>query len=395
MELRDYLLALRRYWTTWVGVTVAALVVALGVVLISPPSYQATAQVFVASLGEGTSGSQFVNQRVTSYPDVARSSAVLGPVIEELGLTESVAQLRSRVSASNPAETSQIDIAVTDADAERASVVANAVAEQFGGVVELLEKPGTDAAPVELTVTDPATVPSSPVSPAPGLLLPLGLMVGLALGAAAAVVRSRVDTRMYTGDDVRSAWGRDDELTVHTPAADRRRNPLAGRPVTLLARQLEPLAEDRTLSVVVLSPSADDEATARRLVDEVTAELTGWDVPVEVAATVSDTPAHPDRAGVQLAVGSPGTSLREWRRIGREHDGVVLAVESGRVDRAELREVRSILGAAGIRPLAVVVTPRRRGVRAAVDTPAALPTPAPPRPAPGARPAVPVPAGRR
>src|SRR5688572_21528063 len=117
MELRDYLLALRRYWTTWLGVTGAALLVALGVVLISPPSYQATAQVFVASLGEGTSGSQFVNQRVTSYPDVARSSAVLGPVIEDLDLAESVADLRARVSASNPAETSQIDIAVTDADA--------------------------------------------------------------------------------------------------------------------------------------------------------------------------------------------------------------------------------------------------------------------------------------
>jgi len=114
MELRDYLLALRRYWTTWVGVTVAALAVATGVVLITLPTYQATAQVFVASLGEGTSGSQFVNQRVTSYPEVARSNAVLEPVIRDLDLTESVADLRTRIAASNPAETSQIDIAVSD-----------------------------------------------------------------------------------------------------------------------------------------------------------------------------------------------------------------------------------------------------------------------------------------
>ena len=349
MELRDYLLALRRYWTTWVGVTVAALLVALGVVLISPPSYQATAQVFVASLGEGTSGSQFVNQRVTSYPDVARSSAVLGPVIEDLGLTESVADLRARVTASNPAETSQIDIAVTDTDAERAAQVSNAVAEQFGAVVELLERPGTGKAPVELTVTDPATVPTSPVSPAPGLLLPLGLLVGLALGVAAAVVRSRLDTRLYTADDVRAAWGTDGQaLTVHAPAADRRRNPLAGRPVTLLARELEPLAEERAVRVVVLSPSVDGEAAARRLVDEVRAELAGWDVPVDVAPTATTAPADNDRPGVQLAVGSPQASLKEWRRIGREQDCVVLAVESGQVDRAVLREFCLVLWSAGM-----------------------------------------------
>ena len=394
MELRDYLLALRRYWTTWVGVTVAALLVALGVVLISPPSYQATAQVFVASLGEGTSGSQFVNQRVTSYPDVARSSAVLGPVIEDLGLAESVAALRSRVSASNPADTSQIDIAVSDADAERAAEVANAVAERFGTVVEQLERPGTGETPVELTVTDPATVPASPVAPAPGLLLPLGLLVGLALGVAAAVVRSRLDTRLYTGDDVRSAWGADgSELTVHAPSADRRRNPLAGRPVTLLARQLEPLAEDRPLQVVVLSPALDGEPAARRLVDEVRDELTGWGVPVEVTVSVATAPAQGGRPGVQLAVGTPEASLREWRRIAREHDGVVLTVEPGRVDRAELEEIRSILGTAGIQPLAVVISSRRRaaGVRPSAET---APLAPPPRPSAATRTA-PVAAGHR
>ena len=376
--------------------TGAALLVALGVVLISPPSYQATAQVFVASLGEGTSGSQFVNQRVTSYPDVARSSAVLGPVIEDLDLAESVADLRARVSASNPAETSQIDIAVTDADAERAAEVANAVAEQFGTVVEQLERPGTGEAPVELTVTDPATVPTSPVAPAPGLLLPLGLLVGFALGMAAAVVRSRVDTRLYTADDVRSAWGEDGRaLTVHAAAADRRRNPLAGRPVTLLARQLEPLAEDRPLRIVVLSPSVDGEADALRLADEVRAELAGWAVPVAVDPTMGAAPARDDRPGVRLAVGSPEASLREWRRIGREHDGVVLAVDSGRVHRAELQEVRSVLGAAGIQPLAVVVSPHRRSARATpADAPAPRPAAAQPAPTPGTGRA-PVASGRR
>ncbi len=140
MELRDYGVALRRHWRAGVGVALACLLAAVVVVLATPATYRATAQVFVASTGEGTSGSQFVNQRVTSYPDVARSRAVLDPVIRSLGLDESFADLRERVEATNPLETSQIDIAVTGRDAAEAARVADAVAEEFGTVVEQLER---------------------------------------------------------------------------------------------------------------------------------------------------------------------------------------------------------------------------------------------------------------
>ena len=237
MELRDYGTALRRYWATWIGLALAGVLVALTVVLVSTPTYQATAQVFVASTGgEGTSGAQFVNQRVTTYPDVARSRTVLGSVIEELGVEESVADLRARVAAVNPPDTSQIDISVSDEDPEEAAAIADAVAQEFGLAVEVLERTRDGVSPVDLTVTDPATVPTSPVFPQPALLLLLGLVVGLALGAAAAVVRSRTDTRLYTEDDVRSAWGAGaEDLPVHAPSAGRRGR---GRPATLLARRL-------------------------------------------------------------------------------------------------------------------------------------------------------------
>ncbi|MDP9428810.1 MAG: Wzz/FepE/Etk N-terminal domain-containing protein, partial [Actinomycetota bacterium] len=214
MELRDYGVALRRHWKTGVGMTLACLLAAGVVVLATPVTYRATAQVFVASTGEGTSGAQFVNQRVTSYPDVARSRTVLDPVIESLGLDESFADLRARVEATNPLETSQIDIAVTGRDAAEATRVADAVAEEFGTVVEQLERPPGGRSPVDLTVTDPATVPTSPASPQTGLLLTLGLVVGLALGAAAAVVRSRVDGTLHSAEDVRAAWGPADDVPV-------------------------------------------------------------------------------------------------------------------------------------------------------------------------------------
>ncbi|MGY1680187.1 YveK family protein [Geodermatophilus sp. SYSU D01176] len=358
MELRDYGTALRRHWTTGVGVVLACLLAAVVVVLATPPTYRATAQVFVASSGEGTSGAQFVNQRVTSYPDVARSRAVLDPVIEDLGLDESFADLRARVEASNPLETSQIDIAVTGRDAAEAARVADAVAEEFGAVVEQLERPAGGAAPVDLTVTNPATVPTSPASPQTALLIGLALVVGLALGAAAAVVRSRVDGRLNSADDVRAAWhGADDVPVLARPAGRARRSALAGEPGAVLARRLEALAEDRPVSVALVSSSP--ELTPWSLVEELAQRLRAAGLPTAVVDPAGDdAPAGPVR--VRLSVVSPLMASHDWRRLAGTTD-VVVAVAPGRAQRADLAELGTILTGAGIRPLALVLTPIRSG----------------------------------
>ena len=377
MELRDYGTALRRYWTTWIGLTVAGVLVALAVVLVSTPTYQATAQVFVASTGgEGTSGAQFVDQRVTTYPDVARSRTVLGSVIEELGIEESFADLRARVAAVNPPDTSQIDISVSDEDPEEATAIADAVAQEFGLAVERLERTRDGESPVDLTVTDPATVPTSPVFPQPVPVLLLGLLVGLALGAAAAVVRSRTDARLYTEDDVRSAWGAGaEDLPVSAPSTGRRGR---GRPATLLARRLEPLAERQLLRVVAVTAAPDDEAAARCLVDGVAAELTAWGL-----SAMSGRPVQGIRVdaagstGVRLAVSPAPGPLRGWRRLAVEHDGIVLVLRAGRIDGATLREIRTVLTAADVRLLAVVLVPRRRAARRSTAAAVERPTPSP------------------
>jgi capsular polysaccharide biosynthesis protein len=358
MELRDYGMALRRHWRTGVGVALACLLAAVVVVLATPVTYRATAQVFVASTGEGTSGAQFVNQRVASYPEVARSRAVLDPVIDELGLDESFADLRARVEASNPLETSQIDIAVTGRDAAEAARVADAVAEEFGTVVEQLERPAGGTSPVDLTVTNPATVPTTPAAPQTGLLLALGLVVGLALGAAAAVVRSRLDRRLHSAEDVRAAWhGADNVPVLARPAGRARRSALAGDPVAVLARRLEALAEDRPVSVALVSTSPD--LAPWSLAGDLAQRLRAAGLPT-TAADLGGDAADDGPARVRLSVVSPLLAPHDWRRLaGTTH--VVVAVASGRAQRADLAELGTILSGAGIRPLALVVTRLRRG----------------------------------
>jgi len=362
MELTEYLAVLRRHWRIWVGCTAVALLVAAVVLQVTPRTYEATARVFVAASPSISNSAQFVNQRAKSYPGVAGSQAVLGPVIERLGLDETTSELRARVEADNPVDTSQVQITTSGPDPEEAAAIANAVAEQMAEVVEELETPQSGNRPVTLTVNDPATVPTRPVAPVALYVLALGLIAGLFLGLAVAIVRSRLDSRLYTEDDVRRAWG-DDDLDVLGPRRGRAaRSALTGRSATALARRLELAAEDRTLRVAVLSPSPDELRSARALAEDVAVELRGREMPTTVTGPgLAGGLIVDDRSQIRLEVTDPLAPLRFWRDVASRYDGVVLVVPRGRVDEAELREVRGILRTAGITPLAVVLTGRARG----------------------------------
>ena len=359
MELQDYVAALRRYWKTWVGLTVVGVLAALSVVLLSTPSYQATSTVFVASAGDGTSGSQFVNQRVTSYPDIATSRAVLAPVIAAKGLDESVAAMRLKVDACNPTDTSLIKIVVSDDDPAWAADTANAIADEFRTVVEDLERPDSGDSPVRLTVTDRANVPTIPVFPKPTMLYAVGLVAGLAVGLAAAILQSRRDTRVHRKQDVRAAWGPEgDQLTVYSmPPARRRKRTASPTPATMLTCRLDAMAQRGEVSLLAVPLSPDAEAQA--FVEDVRRQLEDWGTPVTVTDASADAPAL-GRPGVSLRLAGPGTPFPQLRRMTGDRAGVVLLLEAGRSDRARLQEMRSLLEAAESRVLAVVLLPPRR-----------------------------------
>jgi capsular polysaccharide biosynthesis protein len=359
MELRDYIAALRRHWPTWLGITLVGAVIALLVVTLSPRTYQATAQVFVSSSVEGTSSPQFISARVKSYPEVAVSAAVLAPVDERLQMHPSLQALRSHVSASNPADTSQINIVATADDAEGAAAIANAVAQQFTTVVEDLEKPATGNSPVTLTITNPATAPTSPASPQTLFVLVLGVFVALFLGLAVAILRSRMDSALYEERDVRDAWGEDDDLEVlQAPAGRRRRSRPGGRPAATLARRVELLAEAAPVRLTLLSPAPGERAAAQAFAAELAAELRTRELPTEVAGASAPAGRPSLPARVHLQVTQPTAALRTWRQAAAAGDAAVLVVPSGGVLAAELHEVQTVLRHAGVRVLAVVVPHR-------------------------------------
>ncbi|WP_163617006.1 polysaccharide biosynthesis tyrosine autokinase [Microbacterium sp. B35-30] len=178
--------------------------------LLSPTLYQSTVQQFVSVRNSGAAwdlaqSTSYARQAVTNYVRVVPTAIVLDPVIEDLGLDMTSGELAGQVSASAPLNTQVITITVTDENPSQAAQLANAIGESLATAVatELEAPTGTDAeSKVRVETISAAKVPTQPSSPNLQLDLALGLLVGLAVGIGLAVLRSVLDTRVRTIQDV-------------------------------------------------------------------------------------------------------------------------------------------------------------------------------------------------
>lgn len=208
MDLHGYLRVLRRRWRWVVAILALCVGGAVAATSLATPIYRATAQLFIStsaqdSVSDLAQGSSFTFRQVTTYADLVTAPVVLEPVIEELGLDEDPEGLAARISTAVPEDTVLININVTGVDRQREAAIANAVAEQFTRTVADLEQPdGRGASPVKASLVRPAKAPEAPVSPNPSRNLALGLSLGVMLGAAAAVLRELLDTRITGATDV-------------------------------------------------------------------------------------------------------------------------------------------------------------------------------------------------
>jgi succinoglycan biosynthesis transport protein ExoP len=215
VELRDFVRVLRRRWRIVSALAAVGVLAAVLVTVLATPVYQADTQVFVslresggAASSNAYQGSLFSQERVKSYAKIADSPAVTRPVIEELRLAMSNGDLAGKITATAPADTVLVDITVVDPSPQLAQRLANSVAARFATVVADLERPATgQTSPVTVTVVRPAELPGSPVSPRVVVNLGLGLLVGLALGIAVAVLREALDTTVKTPADLQALTG--------------------------------------------------------------------------------------------------------------------------------------------------------------------------------------------
>ncbi len=208
MDLFGYLNVCRRRWRTIFLVFVLAVGVAGAYTAWTEATYQARAELYVSTVSaenpsDLAQGSTFTQRQVTSYAEVATTPLVLQPVITELSLDTTPAELAQQVDATAPVGTVLLTLTAQDPDPDQALLIAGAVSDQMVLTLgELDQVDSTSTSPVKATVVTPASVTSTPVSPKPVRNIGVAAVFGLLAGLALAVIRDRADSSIRTREDI-------------------------------------------------------------------------------------------------------------------------------------------------------------------------------------------------
>jgi capsular polysaccharide biosynthesis protein len=213
-------------WTLW-GVLIVLAVTTLFLVL-APRMYRTHAVVFVRTPGDVSrvldGGDTYANGRAKTYAALAGSTSVSERVIADLRLDLDPQTLSERIKAANPPGTALINITVdapTAADVQR---IANVFLSEYEKTVRALELvPGSLVPRAELVVVDPPSQPSRVVEwgvPTPVVLLGAAL-IGLVLGATAAVLRSILERSARDRADAAKSTGTDRHISADSGPASR------------------------------------------------------------------------------------------------------------------------------------------------------------------------------
>lgn len=208
MESVDYLRSVIRRWQVVLLLGILGGLGGYAYASTLPTMYRATSSVFVSSpRGETTNelvqGFTFTEKLVQSYSQLATMPAVLQPVIDDLQLDTTPAALAAKVSASTPLNTVIIEVTVVNGSPEQAAIIANAITRSLSTVGQDLAPEGPSGAPsIAVESVSTAQPPLNPFSPNLVLLTATGALLGLALGAAFAVLRDMLDTRVRDEKDL-------------------------------------------------------------------------------------------------------------------------------------------------------------------------------------------------
>lgn len=168
--------------TTLIGVASAA-----AISFFATAIYESESKVYVSvrsdsqASGDLLQGTNFAQQNMATFAELATTESVLEPLAEELGLARTQSELAEQVNVAAPADSTLLNITVTDENPELAAQIANELGTQLKTLVEEdLESPqdGEESSPVEVNAVQSANVPATPVSPRLELNLVLGLLLG-------------------------------------------------------------------------------------------------------------------------------------------------------------------------------------------------------------------------
>ncbi|MCP3420910.1 polysaccharide biosynthesis tyrosine autokinase [Nocardioides pinisoli] len=215
MELADYLRVLRNHWIAVTAFVLVAALAAFGWSSLQPKVYAASSSGFVTSGGGGDPGLDSLNDslsksRAASYVVLAKDRETASLVIDDLGLDTSPEGLVGNIDAAQTPDTVIISITARAGTPEEAQQLADAWVGALAQRVKSIEagkSSGSQGQGMRIEVSESAQLPTSPVSPQVERNVLLGAVLGALLGLGYAVVRSLLDRRIRSSEDVERDTG--------------------------------------------------------------------------------------------------------------------------------------------------------------------------------------------
>ncbi|QTQ08953.1 capsule biosynthesis protein CapA [Macrococcoides canis] len=205
IDISKVLNLLKRNWKFIVGLSLLGALIAAAVsFFLIKPTYSASTQILVNSNGDNSQLELQANQTdlqlINTYNEIIKSPVILDKVAKNLNTTKNLA---SNISVSNSTQSKVITINATAKNYKDAAKIVNETARVFSKEVGKIMK--TDNVTV-LTKAD-ENLKASPVKPKPLINTFIGLFFGLLLALAVIILRSILDKRVRTEEDVQETLG--------------------------------------------------------------------------------------------------------------------------------------------------------------------------------------------
>jgi capsular polysaccharide biosynthesis protein len=175
--------------------------------LLAADSYTSKAVLFVIASPSDRDAfypaAQFAEKRAATYPALLTAPEVLERTHDALDLDLPASALIPMLTATNPTDTSLVEVTATAGSPRLAQQLANTAADFLAQYAVDLEDGGTKDGAVTIEMAVPARAPQSSSSPSPVVLGALGGLAGGALGVVFAL-SAHAWRRRRTGDPVAS-----------------------------------------------------------------------------------------------------------------------------------------------------------------------------------------------
>jgi capsular exopolysaccharide synthesis family protein len=280
MDFRTFVRIVAFRWKIVVVAILACLVGAATVTMLQTKGYEASTSILmsfagstdVSDVNQATEASQL---RMSSYAEIAGSRALAQRAIDQLHAPINADQLVAGTKVTYTPESLLLRLSVKSTNPQAAAALAGAMADQFTALVQQMDPPpppGPIPAPtVQATVVEAPTVPTEPFRPVPAQNLAQGLLAGVLLGIALALIRHATDRTVRTretldrisGVPMLAALPRYRRAAESGHRADR--SPEFEEAVRGLRTRLLALAGPERRSVLMTGPVLDEGATTTAL----------------------------------------------------------------------------------------------------------------------------------